>query len=83
MLGNHYLLMKRKNAWKSRVVYWVTIGACEVAKVCELVGTFVLLFISEKYDKKNVGLYRDDGLGVIKNKRGRETENKEKHTKHI
>ena len=41
------------------------------------------LFISEKYDKKIFGLYRDDGLGVIKNKSGRETENKEKHTKHI
>ena len=75
--------MKRKNASKSRVVYWVTIGACEVAKVCELVGTFVSLFISEKYDKIFFWLYRDDGLGVIKNKSGRETENKEKHTKHI
>ena len=34
------------------------------------------------YNKKNFGLYRDDGLEVAKNNSGLETEkNKEKHTK--
>ena len=40
------------------------------AEVCELVGTFLLDNISENYDKNSIGLYRDDGLSVFKNKSG-------------
>ena len=40
----------------------------------ELVGTYMLSLILEKYNKKDFGLYRDDGLGVVKNKSGRKTE---------
>ena len=59
-------------------------GAYDDAEVCELVGTYMLSFISEKYNRKDFGLYRDDELGVVKNKNGPETEkNKEKHTKNI
>ena len=32
---------------------------------CELVGSFLLHNITQKYGK-NFGLYRDDGLGIIK-----------------
>ena len=45
----------------------VTMGAYDGAEVCELVGTFLLDKISEKYEKNNIGLYRDDGLSVFKN----------------
>ena len=46
----------------------VTMGAYDGAEVCELVGAFLLDKISEKYEKNNIGLYRDDGLSIFKNK---------------
>ena len=39
----------------------VTMRAYDGAEVCELVGTFLLDKISEKYEKNSIGLYRDDG----------------------
>ena len=52
----------------------VTMGAYDGAEVCELVGTFLLDKISEKYEKNSVGLYRDNGLSVFKNKSGTQLE---------
>ena len=43
----------------------VTMGSYDGAESCELVGSFLLYQISEKHGK-NFGLYRDDGLGVVK-----------------
>ena len=44
------------------------------AEVCELVGIYLLYELSKLYEKKDIGLYRDDGLGVFKNKSGSESE---------
>ena len=52
----------------------VTMGAYDDAEVCELVGTFLLDIVSEKYEKNSIGLYRDDGLSVFKNKSGTQLE---------
>ena len=52
----------------------VTMGAYDGAEVCELVGIFMLNKISEKYNKNDLGLYRDDGLAVFKNISGPEPE---------
>ena len=41
----------------------VTMGSYDGAKMCKLVGTFVLHNIKEKYGN-NFGLYRDGGLGI-------------------
>ena len=49
-------------------------GVYDGAEVCELVGTYKLSLISEKYHRKDFGFYRDDGLGVVKNKSGPEAE---------
>ena len=35
--------------------------------VCELIGLFLLNNLSEKYGKNKVGLYRDDGLALLRN----------------
>lgn len=43
----------------------VTMGSFDGAETCELVGAFLLSIITEKYGK-SFGLYRDDGLGIIK-----------------
>ena len=65
---------------QSGLVY-VTMGAYDVAKVCKLVGTYMLSLISEKYYKKDFDRHCDDGLGVVKNKSGPETEKITKNRK--
>ena len=56
----------------------VPMGSYDGAEVCELVGAFLLNNFSRIIDKSNVGLYRDDGLGVFKSHSGLETEKKTK-----
>ena len=70
------LLFDEKDTWvkKQSALFDVTMGAYDGAEVCELVGTYMLFLISEKYNKKDFGLYRDDGLGVVRNKCGPVTE---------
>ena len=52
----------------------VTMGAYDEAELCELVGNYLLYELSKLYEKKDIGLYRDDGLAVFKNKSGPELE---------
>ena len=43
-------------------------GCHDGAKICELVGKFILDRISPiMQEQNNVGLYRDDGLGIFRN----------------
>ena len=70
--------MKNQSGW-----FDVTIGAYDVEEVCEIVGTYVLSLISEKYNKKDFGLYRDDGLEAAKNKSGPITEKIKKNIQKI
>ena len=49
----------------------VTMGSYDGAEICELVGLFILNHLGKKFGKKNIGLYRDDGLAVIKNRSAR------------
>ena len=41
------------------------------AKICELVRLFILKHLRKLFGNKNIGLYRDDGLAIIKNKSAR------------
>ena len=52
------------------VVLMLLWGAYDGAKVCELTGIYMLYLIGKKYDSKNIGLYRDDGLTLFKNVSG-------------
>ena len=54
----------------------VTMGAYDGAEVCELIGIYGLYLIGKKYDSKNIDLYRDDGVAVLKNVRGPASEKK-------
>ena len=56
----------------------VPMGSYDGAEVGELVGTFLLSEIVDVIDKKDVGLYRDDGLGVMRNIGGPEIERRKK-----
>ena len=48
-------------------------GAFNGAEVCELVGTFLLEKI-EVCNEGDIGLYRDDGLAIFRNKCGTQLE---------
>ena len=70
------LLFNKEKTWikKEGGTFDVTMGAYDGAEVCELVGTYILHQIGSKYNRKNVGLYRDDGLAVFKDISGPEAE---------
>ena len=52
----------------------VTMGSFDGAEVCELIGLYILNILSDKYGKNNVGLYRDDGLVLLRNTSGPQSE---------
>ena len=49
-------------------------GSFDGAEVCELVGLFLLHQLSEIFGKNNVGLYRDNGLAILRNTPGPEAD---------
>jgi len=49
-------------------------GSYDGAEICELIGLLILNNLSNLVAKNDVGLYRDDGLIVVRNKRGRSTD---------
>ena len=46
----------------------VTMGSYDGAEICELVDLFILNHLGKTFGKENIGLYRDDGLAIIKNR---------------
>ena len=49
-------------------------GAYDGVEVYKLVGNYVLYELSKLYEKKGIGLYRDDRLAAFMNKSGPESE---------
>ena len=70
------LLFNNEAAWvkKNGNVFDVTMGSYDGAEVCELVGLYILFKLRRICDRENIGLYRDDGLAVFKDKSGPELE---------
>ena len=64
------------SAWvkKKEDNFDVTMGAFDGAEVCEIVGTYLLSLLGEKYNPSEIGLYRDDGLSVFKDISGPDAE---------
>ena len=40
-------------------------GCFDGAKICEIVGSFILNQLGSVMDKNDIGLYGDDGLGTF------------------
>ena len=57
-------------------------GSYDRAEICELVGLFILKHLGKTFGNKNIGLYGDDGLAIIKKKTARLADKtiKELHT---
>ena len=64
---------------KDSRLFDLTMGAYNGAEVCELVETFLLYKLSLKYNKNDIGLYRDDGLAIFKKISGPKSEKVKKH----
>lgn len=60
-------LINDDQAWSKKATnrFDVTMGSFDGAETCELVGTFILHIINTSVNGQ-YGLYRDDGLGIIK-----------------
>ena len=61
-------MTEETRGWKKGGSIWCSNGGCDGAEVWELVGTFLLEKISEICNEDDIGLYRDDGLAVFRNK---------------
>jgi hypothetical protein len=46
-------------------------GSYNGAEVCELVGLFILNTLASQFGNDMVGLYKDDGLMLVKGSKGR------------
>ena len=68
--GNPYSLTKINNGKNEREIAVMMMGSYDEAEVCDLVGIYILNIIANKYDKNNIGLYRDHGLAAFKNTSG-------------
>ena len=79
------ILFHGSNAWimKQGGLFDVSMGVYDGAEVCELVGTYMLNVLSKKYNKNDFGLYQDDGLAVLKNKSGPQSEQVKKNIQKI
>lgn len=49
-------------------------GAYGSVEICELICIFMLPLLEQKYNSKDIGLYRDDGLSVFHNTSGPDLE---------
>jgi predicted membrane-bound spermidine synthase len=65
------LLLHNNTPWvktNNDTMFDVTMGSFDGAEICDLVGLFLLINLAKKFGNKFVGLYRDDGLAIIKSK---------------
>ena len=60
--------LQEKKSWNTD--FDVVIGRYDGAKMYEIVGIYTLHKISNMMDKIDLGLYRDDGLGIFNNLSG-------------
>ena len=70
------LLFNKNVPWvkKEDENFDVTMGAYDGAEVCELIGIYIQALLSEKFEKEDFGLYRDDGLAIFRKTSGPQAE---------
>ena len=63
------LLYNNSESWMKKYsrLFDVTMSVYDGAEISELVETFLLYKLTLKYNKDNIGFYRDDGLAIVKN----------------
>ena len=65
------LLFHHEEPWMKKIGeedFHVPMGCHDGAEICEVVGTFILNKATPiMQEQNNIGLYRDDGLGIFRN----------------
>ena len=66
----------------SKNLFNISMGSFNGAEICDLVGLFLLNEINKSniFNHNEFGLYRDDGMAVIRSKSPRTAENTTKKT---
>ena len=78
------LLFDGFHTWiRKQGLFDVSMGAYDGAEVCEIVVIYMLNLLPKKYNKNNVGLCSDDGLAVLRNKSGLQTEQVKKNIRNM
>ena len=79
------LLFDGFHTWirKQGGLFDVLMGAYDGAEVCEIVVIYMLNLLPKKYNKNNFGLCSDDGLAVLRNKSGLQTEKVKKNIRNM
>ena len=57
----------------------IPMGCYDGAEICELVRIYIQNKLCKLMNKKDFGLYRDDGLGILRNTSGSEADRKRKN----
>ena len=81
MQSRKTLLFNNNEPWVKKTGeenFDVPMGFYDGAEVCELVGTYILKKFKNVTNKEDIGLYRDDGLGIFQNIPKTEIERKKK-----
>ena len=78
------LLFDGFHTWiRKQGLFDVSMGAYDGAEVCEIVVIYMLNLLPKKYNKNNFGLCSDDGLAVLRNKSGVQTEQVKKNIRNM
>ena len=78
------LLFSNKEAWKKKYTdssFDVTMGSYGGAEICELVGIYTLSKLKNITSKDDIGLYRDDGLILLRELNGQQIDKIRKNIK--
>ena len=71
------LLFENEHPWVKKDkdnMFDVTMGCWDGAEVCELTGAYILGNLTSFFNISDIGLYRDDGLAILKATSGSEAE---------
>ena len=79
------MLFDDSHSWikKQGSSFDVSMGTYDRAEVYELLGKYMLNLLSKKYNISDFTLYRDDGLAVLKNKSGPQSQQVKKNIQKI
>ena len=75
------LLFFRNETWRKKSTescFDVTMGSFDGAEICELVGLYIQSNLETILPKTNFGLYRDDGLILLRKPNGQQMDEKRK-----
>ena len=75
------LLFWQDSAWVKKAGnedFDIPMGCYDGTEICELVGIYIQKKLCKLMNKKDFGLYRDDGLGILRSTSGPEADRKRK-----